>query len=189
MSCVVKVNRHGFLALRLFWNGMRSWEGTGLPDNAANRRLLDAAALVISAQIKNKTFDYIKHFPQGNKASLFRPAEQLSPSAVTVETYYKGWLKKQKERVRAHRVKDYEAIARHVLKIRVGQQTFGKLPLGLLNVSNLQTIQSKLKSKGLKANSVNGIVHSCLRAMLRDARVDGLIKIDLYDRDFFPPCR
>jgi hypothetical protein len=127
--------------------------------------------LSFSAEIKNKTFDYIKHFPKGSKASLFRPAEQLSPSAVTVETYYKGWLKKQKERVRAHRVKDYEAIARHVLKTRVGQQAFGKIALGLLNVSNLQTIQSKLKSKGLKANSVNGIVHSCLRAMLRDARV------------------
>src|SRR6266496_5546856 len=87
---------------------------------------------------------------------------------------------------RAHRVKDYEAIARHVLKTRVGQQAFGKLALGLLNVSQLQTLQTKLKSKGLKANSVNGIIHSCLRAMLRDARVDGLIKTNLYDRDFFP---
>ena len=73
------------------------------------------------------------------------------------------------------------------MKARIGQQAFGKIALGFLNVSHLQSLQSKLKTKGLKANSVNGIVHSCLRAMLRDARVDGLIKTDLYDRAFFPP--
>jgi integrase len=187
VGCIVKRNRHGFLALRLFWNGMRSWEGTGLPDTPENRTLLEAAALVISAEIKSKTFDYIKHFPKGNKAHLFRPAEDASPSHMTVEAYFKSWIKKQEERVRAHRVKDYEAIARHVLKARIGQQAFGKIALGLLNVSHLQSLQNKLRAKGLKARSVNGIVHSCLRAMLRDARVDGLIKVDLFDRAFFKP--
>ncbi len=185
VGCVVKVNRHGFLALRLFWNGMRSWEGTGLPDTPENRKLAEAAALVISTEIKNKTFDYVKHFPKGNKARLFRPAEEITPSHITAETYYKTWIKKQEGRNRAHRVKDYEAIPRHVLKTRIGQQAFGRIPLGLLTVSHLQALQTKLKAKGFKANSVNGIVHSCLRAMLRDARVDGLIKADLYDRDFF----
>src|SRR5215813_295747 len=185
MGCIVKCNRHGFLALRLFWNGMRSWEGTGLLDTAENRKLLEAAALVITSEINNQTFDYPKHFPKGNKAHLFRPVEHLSPSHVTVEAYDKGWIKKQEERVRAHRVKDYEAIPRHVLKTRIGQQAFGRITLGLLNISHLQTLQNKLKAKGLKARSVNGIVHSCLRAMLRDARVDGLVKSNLYDRDFF----
>src|SRR6266536_2226573 len=110
VGCIVKRNRHGFLALRIFWNGMRSWEGTGLPDMLENRKLLEAAALVISSEIKNKTFDYLKHFPKGNKAHLFRLAEQVfSPSHVSVEGYYKGWIKKQAERVRAHRVKDYAA--------------------------------------------------------------------------------
>jgi len=164
---------------------MRSWEGTGLLDTAENRKLLEAAALVITSEINNQTFDYLKHFPKGNKAHLFRPVEYLSPSHVTVEAYYKGWIKKQEERVRAHRVKDYEAIPRHVLKTRIGQQAFGRITLGLLNISHLQTLQNKLKAKGLKARSVNGIVHSCLRAMLRDARVDGLVKSNLYDRDFF----
>jgi integrase len=57
--------------------------------------------------------------------------------------------------------------------------------LGLLSVSHLQTLQNKLRAKGLKARSVNGVVHSCLRAMLRDARVDGLIQRDLFDRALF----
>lgn len=187
VGCKVKRNRHGFLALRLFWNGMRSWEGTGLPDTPENRKLVEAAALVISAEIKKKTFDYVKHFPKGNKAQLFRPAEDLSPSHVTVEAYFKGWIKKQAERVRAHRIKDYDAIRLHVLKTRIGQQAFGKIALGFLNVSHLQSLQNKLRAKGLKARSVNGIVHSCLRAMLRDARIDGMIKASLFDRDFFKP--
>jgi len=84
-------------------------------------------------------------------------------------------------------VKDYEAIRRHVLKTRIGTQAFGKIALGLLNVSYLQGLQNKLRAKGLKARSVNSFIHSCLRAMLRDARVDGLVKVDLYDRDFFKP--
>ena len=187
MRCIVKVNRHGFLALRLFWNGIRSWEGTGLADTPENRKLVEAAALVISTEIKKNFFDYLKHFPTGNKARLFKPAEQLSPSHVTVKAYYNLWIKKQSERVRAHRVKDYEAIPRHVLKTRVGQQAFGKIALGLLTVSDLQNLQNKLKAKRLKSRSVNGFIHSCLRAMLRDARVDGLVKVNLFDRDLFKP--
>ncbi len=76
VGCILKRNRHGFLALRLFWNGMRSWEGTGLADTPENRTLLEAAALVISSEIKKKTFDYLRHFPKGNKAHLFRPATE-----------------------------------------------------------------------------------------------------------------
>src|SRR5262249_8751586 len=109
-------------------------------------------------------------------------AETESPSLVTVEAYYETWIKKQKKRVRAHRVKDYATIKRHVLKTRVGSQAFGKITLGLLNVSHLRELQTKLKAKGLAASSINRIVHSCLRAMLRDARADGLIRVDLYDR-------
>jgi hypothetical protein len=129
VGCIVKVNRHGFLALRLFWNGMRSWEGTGLADTPENRKLLEAAALVISSEIKKKSFDYLKHFPKGNKAQLFKPVEQFSPSHVTIETYYKGWIKKQEGRGR---------IKRHILKPRINQQPFGKIALGLLNISHLK---------------------------------------------------
>jgi integrase len=107
------------------------------------------------------------------------------PSHITGEAYYKAWIKKQTERVRAHRVKDYEAIPRHVLKTRIAQQPFGKIPLGLLTVSHLQALQNKLRAKGLKSRSVNGVIHSCLRAMLRDARVEGHVKTNLFDRAFF----
>jgi hypothetical protein len=66
-------------------------------------------------------------------------------------------------------------------------QRFGKIQLSLLKVTDLKALQSSLKAKGLKATSVNGIIHSCLRAMLRDARMEGHLKVDLYDRVFFKP--
>jgi hypothetical protein len=72
-----------------------------------------------------------------------------------------------------------------VLKTRIVHQTFGEITLGHLNVSHLQALQNKLKAKGFKARSVNGIVHSYLRSMIRDARVDGYIKTDLFNRAFF----
>jgi len=183
VGCKVKRNKNGNLALRLFFSGIESWEGIrGLKDTPENRDFLEAKAKVIRREMKERTFDYLRWFPDGNKAHLFKRAETESPSLVTVEAYYETWIKKQKERVRAHRVKDYATIKRHVLKTRVGSQAFGKITLGLLNVSHLRELQTKLKAKGLAASSINGIVHSCLRAMLRDARADGLIRVDLYDR-------
>jgi len=187
MACTVKVNRHGRLAFRLYWNGMESWEGTDYKDEPENRRVLEAEALIISREMDDGIFEYLHHFPHGNKAHLFRREERPSFSQQTIEGFYKSWIKKQSERVRPHRVKDYKAAIGHVLKTRIGKVRFGAIPLGFLKVSDLKDLQNKLKAKGLKAATVNGIVHSCLRAMLRDARVDGLVKVDLYDRAFFKP--
>jgi integrase len=188
MGCVVKTNVNGNLALRLFFKGLRSWEGIrGLKDTPENRDFLQAKAKIISREIREGKFDYLRWFPQGNLAHLFKRDQAPSPSQVTVENYFKTWIAKQADRVRAHRVKDYGAIKRHVLKTRISRTVFGKIPFGLLSVADLKELQAKLKAKGLQARSVNGIIHSCLRAMIRDARIDGLITVNLFDRDFFKP--
>jgi integrase len=56
-----------------------------------------------------------------------------------------------------------------------------------LKVTDLQELQAHLKAKGLKANSVNGVIGGSLRAMLKSARADGIVKVDLYDRAMFSP--
>jgi Arm DNA-binding domain len=82
VGCKVKVNQHGFLAFHLFWNKNRSWEGTGLRDTAENRRLVEAKAVLIGREIKKGAFDYLKWFPEGNRAEQFRPKEERPrPSA------------------------------------------------------------------------------------------------------------
>ena len=73
MGCKVKVNRHGFLAFSLFWNKKRSWEGTGLWDTTDNRKLVEAKAVLIGREIKTGMFDYLKWFPEGNRAEELKP--------------------------------------------------------------------------------------------------------------------
>lgn len=65
MSCRVKTNRHGFLAYRLFWRGLKSWEGTGLKDTPENRHVVEAQAVLMAHEIKHGVFDYLKWFPHG----------------------------------------------------------------------------------------------------------------------------
>jgi integrase len=150
--------------------------------------LLEAHALTISGEIKKGSFDYLQFFPNGNKAHLFRRQEDIPSTLQTVEGYFRIWIKQQSDHVRPHRLKDYNStIDGHILKTRIGGQRFGKIQLSLLKVTDLKALQSSLKAKGLKATSVNGIIHSCLRAMLRDARMEGHLKVDLYDRVFFKP--
>src|SRR5215510_3785538 len=55
MACKVKVNRHGVLAFRLYWNGIKAWEGTGLKGNSKNRQRVEARAVLIYEEwIKGK---------------------------------------------------------------------------------------------------------------------------------------
>jgi hypothetical protein len=75
VGCKVKRNkRSGKLAFRLFWQGFpngRSWETTDLPDTPENRKLVEARAVLIAAEIKAGKFDYLRWFPYGNRAAYF----------------------------------------------------------------------------------------------------------------------
>ena len=129
---------------------------------------------------------FFHHFPDGNKARLFRKETERTINTQTVKSYYNGWIKKQSHRVRPHRVKDYESqFSRHILPTRVKGGTFGTLFLASLTIDHLVDLQAKLKAKGLKAASVNSIIHGSLRAMLKDARRTGAIAKNLFDRDLF----
>jgi integrase len=188
MACRVKVNRHAFLAFRLFWNRIRSWEGTGLKDTPEHRKLVEAQAILISQEIEHGTFDYLKWFPHGNKAHLFRPQVEKPPALQTIESYYKTWIEKQRSRVRPHQIKHYQShFTLHILPTMIGSAPFGRLLLSSLRHEHLKKLQDKLREKDLKASSVNAVVHSSLRALLRDARGESLMTVNLYDRVFFKP--
>ncbi len=76
MACKVKINRHGFLAYRLYWNGWESWEGTGLRDTPRNRKRVEARAVLINEEMEARAFDYLRWFPEGNKADQFKPRDE-----------------------------------------------------------------------------------------------------------------
>jgi hypothetical protein len=143
--------------------------------------------------MKDGTFDYLRHFPAGNKRHLFVRQQQLA-SNETVESYYEKWIKRQEGRGRPHRLKDYKSqIPKHILPARVDGAAFGKTPLSALTVDHLFKLQAALCAKKqpngklYKANSINSFIGGSLRAMLKDALRTGAMTVSLFDRELFDP--
>ena len=170
MSCFVKTNRHGFLALQVFWRGIRSWEGTGLRDATENRRLVEAKALLINAEMDAGTFDYLKYFPKGNRAPtlappVIEPPPDLGPR--TVGEYYRVWIeRKRPPMVRAGLARDYrDHFGRYILSKFETTEWSGVTPAAL------EAFRSYLlDEKQLSLKSCKNIVNASFRACYRDAR-------------------
>lgn len=193
MACKVKRHKKSrFLIFRMFHNGARFWEGTKLEDTPENRQLAEARALIISQEMKDGTFDYLRHFPAGNKRHLFVRDQQKPASSETVESYYEQWLPRQKDTALPHRLKDYQSqFKNHILPTRIDGMVFGRIPLSALTTNHLMRLQAALRAKRqpngqpYKAQSINSFIRGSLGAMLKDARRTGALTVNLFDRDLF----
>lgn len=178
MACLVKVNRHGRLAFRVYWTDpklgpLESWEGTGLKDTPRNRRRVEAKAELINDEIEKGTFDYLKWFPEGNRAELFKP-EKKKPQ--TVGDYYRVWIESKKPPfVRAGQARDYrDHFRRYILP------AFENVELPDVTPRSLLDFRTYLQEeRGLSLKSCRTIIDASFRAMMRDARkIDHLIETD-----------
>lgn len=168
MGCKVKINRHGFLALRLFWNKLSSWEGTGLRDTAENRKLVEAKAVLIGREIKKDTFDYLKWFPEGNRAEQFKPKEE---PPKTVGEFYRGWIERKKPPfVRPGLHYDYTRQFRRYILPKFEDTHIVEVTLPLLEAFRSYLSQNM----GLSLKSCRNIIDGSFRAMVRDARKHGI---------------
>jgi integrase len=171
MACIVRVNRHGYLAYRLRWAGMESHEGTGLADTPENRRKVEARAQVISDEIEAGTFNYLRWFPHGNKVDLVRPKAEAAP--VGVREYAERWLpQKSSGFVRKSRVRDYRRHLKHILPV------VGDLLLADVRLTVLERLRHRLHERGLSVKTIRNIVDGTFRALYRDARREGLVDSD-----------
>jgi integrase len=172
VTCRVKVNRHGRLAFQIFWRGMSTWEGTGLPDTPENRQLVEAKAILITREIKNRKFDYLKSFPKGNKA------EELNPKA-TIGEYYRVWIERKKPPVvRPGLERDYKEHFKRYILPKFEDVSFAELIPALLEAFRSYLIQER----ELSVKSVRNIIDASFRAMVRDARqVDYLLEKDPFE--------
>jgi hypothetical protein len=118
------------------------------------------------------------YFPPGRPGlSRNGSRSRFIVSEETVKSYYDSRISKQEHRVEPDRVKDYKSqFTRHILPTKIDGVSFWRLYLIQLRVSHLEKLQTHLLSKGLKAKSVNSIVHGALTAMLKDARRTGRYK-------------
>ena len=99
MACKVTVNRHGFLAFRLYWDGKKLWEGTRLKDTPKHRERMQARAVLISEQMEHGEFDYLRWFPEGNSAELFRPKDKSAALNKTIGEFFASGSKPESRRL------------------------------------------------------------------------------------------
>jgi integrase len=180
VGCSVEANASRKLRLRfraeLPDHGLfRFGETTALDYTPENRRALVARAELIGAEIRAGRFDYLRWFPNGSKASVFRAArgeptpERAAKTATTVAEFYDSWIEsKEGERIRRSRLRDYQQHFRAYLL-----PLLGAAPLSSLDLPHLRDLQLELRRHGLSEKTIRNIVLGSLKAMVRDARRDG----------------
>jgi integrase len=181
MGCKVKQRSNGRLAYRLFWNGYRSWEGTGVRATDKRRERMQQNADVMSQEIAEGRFDYLHWFPYGSKAHLFNTAiiPKTAPKSLAVYVE-KTWLpRKVAPNVRASLAQTYRKHWNKHIK-----PAFGSWPLTAITTAALEDFKVKLTAaepsgKGLKMKTARDIIDGTFRAVIRDARrVDRVVTVD-----------
>jgi integrase len=182
MACIVKKNRHGNLAFRLYWNGVESWEGTGLKDNAKNRQRMEARSVLISEEMEKGTFDYLKWFPNGNKANLFNAVigktEDEKTEPKTLRQYYNDWIKdKNPPIVKKSRGRKYRSHFKvHILPLH------GDKWMHLYGIPEIRELLANItQTKHLTVKTAKNVMNATLRAFFRDAVAEKVIEKNPFD--------
>ena len=142
---------------------VRCVESTGLPDTKPNRKRLEKLDTVIKYEIKNGTFEYLKHFPGGTKAHLFKQQD----SNMTFAKWWNQWL--EEKTLRPNTLRNWQSAYRVHLN-----PTFGHLPLGEIDEPKILLFRKGLENK-LKPNSINDKIMKPLCMCLLKAYKRGLI--------------
>ena len=169
-ACFVETTPGGRLRFRFRWklpSGRHRLfsEATALSDTLHNRRLVEKQAALIGAEIRSSVFDYLKWFPNGNRATDFlRP--KIAPSHVpTVREFYEHWIKSRvSPTVRQSLARDYRNHFRNYVL-----DCLGDLPLSAVTLAHLEDLRSQLRGRGLSEKTIRNAIDGSLRAMMRDA--------------------
>lgn len=185
-GCSVEVTRTGLLRFRFRWpvpaEGVKNFaEATALRDTADNRERVHKQAELIGAEIRAGALDYLKWFPNGNRAAEFlaasgrqperRPAKaKPDPGSLTVRRYYAAWIaRKVVPDVRASAARDYRGHFKgYILDV------LGDTPLAALSLAHLEDLRTNLRKRGLSEKTIRNTIDGSLRAMVRDALQDDI---------------
>jgi integrase len=171
LGCSIRTDRHGYLAFRLVFDGLESHEGTGLEDTSENRRKAEDRARVIAQEIDDGTFDYLRWFPDGNLASRFRPeAQAWATPRITVRAFFDSWAKGDalgRPVTTKWRTNRLSLIRTHVLP------QLGDLHIDQIAPRHITELQLRLRKRALAPGTIDAVIQSALRGMLRDAELAG----------------
>jgi integrase len=188
-------NHGGRLRLRYRIPGKgQQARATGLPDTPGNRQRLERLRLLVGAVIRagqDPTPVLDEHFGDYiGPAPLPKSAVALPPRSMTLVAYYERWIGEQVALVRRAQARDYERHLRgYVLPV------LGTMSIAELTPPAVRGLQLELLTRGrprvpdaprprrgtpswhrpLAVKTVRNILSGSLRAMLRQARKDGLL--------------
>jgi integrase len=166
---------------------------TGLPDTPGNRQRFERIRLLVGAVSRagqDPTSVLDEHFSPAGRPVSSPPPVAAGPSGPTVATYYEQWIAKQLPVVRRARARDYE---RHLQGYVVPVP--GAVEIAALTAADVDDLKTRLLQEGrprvpdaprprrgtpslhqpLAVKTVRNILAGSLRAMLRQARKDGLL--------------
>jgi len=171
---MIRTNKHGNLSLRLFWQG-REWQervtnrGKPAKDVPANRKRVEARAELINEEMEAGTFEYLRWFPNGNRAHEFKPNEIAAPAEIkplTLRKFYEEWIEKKKPPfVRLSLQRDYQQnFKKNILPF------MGDMELNSVTIDTLESFRIHLvDERGLALKTARNIIDGSLKAMFRDA--------------------
>lgn len=179
MSARISVSRHKALVIRLyhpsFPNG-ESWEGTKWKDTLANRKEAEAFAEKITAEMKAGTFDYLRHFPAGNRAKLF--AQQNSK--MVPQTIRQRYDATKKDKMppfvrRSYWLKWQSHFTYHILSMH-GDRLLNTYTVADIRELRAALIEGREGREPVQMRTARNVINSSLRAMFRDAQAEGLVE-------------
>ena len=154
-------------------------EATALGDTRENRRRVERQAELIGAEIRAGTFDYLKWFPNGNRAGEYLAASGAPPpppnrpkkgDAWTVAGYYHEWIERRAAPVvRASAARDYRGHFRNYIL-----DVLGEVELEDLSLAHLEDLRNTMRKRELSEKTIRNAIDGSLRAMVRDAEQDDI---------------
>lgn len=179
-ACAIERTSSGLLRFRFRWKlpdgtPHRFTETTSLQDTPENRAVLDRQADLIGAAIRADSFDYLKTFPRGTRALYFLTvdAEGQPPksdtASLTIRAYHARWM----ARIRGAGARPTRIRDSHVHFNRYVFDVLGDTRLDALTLNHLEDLRATLRNRGLGEKTIHNVIAGSLRAMFRDARIEG----------------
>jgi Phage integrase, N-terminal SAM-like domain len=124
--------------------------------------------VLISDHMDNGTFNYLKWFPEGNKAGQYKPrVSQLAQSqSLTIKEVYATWIEKKKPPFVRKSLERYyrQAFNKNVLPF------MGDLELNSVTVETLEDFRLHLvEERKLTLKTARNVIDGALRPIFRDA--------------------
>ncbi len=141
----------------------RCQEATGFKDTKKNRQVVSDKDKAVKYALRTNTFDYLRFFPHGARASLFRSR----PETMTLSQWWDEWISEKVLRQNTDR--NWASAYR----VHIGPH-FGHMLLSEITEHEVLVFRQSLEKK-LKASSVNDKIIKPLCMALRKAYKRGLM--------------